>query len=138
TITRRMGRDHGSMVEPNDKDLLEHARKGDVAALRTLIRRHDKYLYRVIRSVLADDNEAEDVIQEAFIRAFRGLENFRGDASIRTWLTRIALNEAARRRRRQRSTIDLGELHAREDRDPRRTSGSSWLAPNSDPERAAA
>ena len=87
------------MAELTDKELLERARKGDAAALRMLIRRHDKYLYRVVRSVLADDNEAEDVIQETFIRAFRGLENFRGDANIRTWLTRIALNEAVRRRR---------------------------------------
>src|SRR5215204_1186825 len=126
------------MAEPTDKELLERARKGNAAALRTLIRRHDKYLYRVVRSVLADDNEAEDVIQETFIRAFRGLENFRGDANIRTWLTRIALNEAVRRRRRQRSTVDLGELHARHDRDPQQTFASSWRAPDSDPERAAA
>jgi len=134
-----LGREHRSdMAEPTDKELLECARKGDAAALRTLIRRHDKYLYRVVRSVLADDNEAEDVIQETFIRAFRGLENFRGDANIRTWLTRIALNEAVRRRRRQRSTVDLGELHARDDRDPQQTFASSWRAPDSDPERAAA
>jgi len=125
------------MVERTDKELIEHARKGDAAASRMLIRRHDKYLYRVIRSVLTD-NEAEDVIQETFMRAFRRLGDFRGDASLRTWLTRIALNEAVRRRRRQRSTVDLIELHAREDRDPRRTSSSPWLAPNSDPERSAA
>ena len=134
-----LGCEHRSdMAELTDQELLERARKGDAAALRMLIRRHDKYLYRVVRSVLADDNEAEDVIQETFIRAFRGLENFRGDANIRTWLTRIALNEAVRRRRRQRSTVDLGELHEREDRDPRRTSASSWLAGDNDPERAAA
>src|SRR5438067_2420350 len=113
------------MAEPTDKELRERARKGDAAASRTLIRRHDKYLYRVVRSVLADGNEAEDVVQETFIRAFTGLGKFRGDASLRTWLTRIALNEAARRRRRQHSTIDLVELHAREDRDPRRTSSSA-------------
>jgi len=126
------------MAESTDTELLERARNGDAAALRTLIRRHDKYLYRVVRSVLGDDNEAEDAIQETFIRAFRGLENFRGDASIRTWLTRIALNEAVRRRRRQRSTVDLGELQAREDRDQQRTSAPAWLAPDSDPERSAA
>jgi len=106
--------------------------------LRTLIRRHDKYLYRIVRSVLPDDSEAEDAIQETFIRAFTRLSDFRGEASLRTWLTRIALNEAVRRRRRQRSTVDLADLHAREDRDPRRTSSSSWLAADSDPERAAA
>src|SRR5215204_6688282 len=133
-----LGCEHRShMAELTDKELLERARKGDAAALRMLIRRHDKYLYRVVRSLLADDNEAEDVIQETFIRAFRGLENFRGDANIRTWLTRIALNEAVRRRRGQRSTFDLGELHVRQDRDPQQTS-ASWLAPDSDPERAAA
>src|SRR5829696_3508294 len=126
------------MAEPTDKELLERARKGDAAALRTLIRRHDKYLYRIVRSVVPDDSEAEDAIQETFIRAFTRLSDFRGEASLRTWLTRIALNEVTRRLRRRRETVDLGDLHAGEDRDPRRSSSSSWLAPDSDPERAAA
>jgi RNA polymerase sigma-70 factor, ECF subfamily len=94
--------------EPSDKELLDCARQGDPAAFRTLIRRHDRYLYRVARSVLADDHEAEDVIQQTYLQAFTGLAAFRGQASLRTWLTRITLNEAIRRRR-QRSTVELAE-----------------------------
>ncbi len=86
------------MRKLSDSELLEQARKGDAAAFDTLIRRHDKHLYRIARSVLAEDHEAEDAVQESYIRAFTGLRDFRGAASLRTWLTRIVLNEAIRRR----------------------------------------
>jgi RNA polymerase sigma-70 factor (ECF subfamily) len=101
---------------PRDSELLEHARQGDSAAFDTLIRRHDKHLYRIARSVLSDDHEAEDAVQESYIRVFTGLRDFRGAASLRTWLTRIVLNEAIRRRRRQRFMVDLDTLHAAEER----------------------
>lgn len=126
------------MDEPTDSELLQLAKQGDPAAFRTQIRRHDRYLYRVARSVLLDDHEAEDVIQETYIRAFTGLVDFRGDASLRTWLTRIAVNEAVRRRRRQRATVDLDALHAAQERNPRRSRSPSLTAPDRDPERTAA
>jgi len=88
--------------------------------------------------VLANDHEAEDAVQEAYIRAFTRLVDFRGDASLRTWLTRIALNEAVRRRRRQRSMVDLDALHAAQERNPRPIYSSSLTSRDRDPERAAA
>jgi RNA polymerase sigma-70 factor, ECF subfamily len=123
---------------PRDSELLKDARQGDAAAFDTLIRRHDKHLYRVARSVMSDDHEAEDVVQESYIRAFTGLRDFRGAASLRTWLTRVVLNEAIRRRRRRRSTIDLDALHAAEERTRRPLHLSSLTARDPDPERAAA
>jgi RNA polymerase sigma-70 factor, ECF subfamily len=113
--------------EPSDGELLRCAREGDPAAFRTLVRRHDRYLYRVARSVLADDYEAEDVVQQTYLQAFTKLHAFRGAASLRTWLTRITLNEAIRRRRRQRSTVSLEAVEAARERDQ-----------SPDPERAAA
>src|ERR1700693_2243391 len=89
------------MDEPSEAELLRLARDGDPAAFRILIRRHDRYLYRIARSVLLDDHEAEDVVQETYVRAFTRLVDFRGDASLSTWLTRIALNEARQRHRRR-------------------------------------
>src|SRR5215213_10056403 len=98
------------MGEPSDSELLHRARQGDAIPFGTLVRRHDRYLYRVARSVLADDHEAEDVVQLTFIQAFTRLAQFRGEASLRTWLARITLNEAIRRRRRQRALVPLDAI----------------------------
>jgi len=121
-----------------DSELLERARQGDAAAFDMLIRRHDKHLYRIARGVLSDDHEAEDAVQETYIRAFAGLRNFRGAASLRTWLTRIVLNEAIRRRRRRPSMVDLDALHAAQERTRRPIHSSALTARERDPERAAA
>jgi RNA polymerase sigma-70 factor (ECF subfamily) len=67
-------------------------------------------LYRVARSVLLNDHEAEDVVQEKFIRAFTGLASFRGESSLSTWLTRIALNESRRRKHGRRRQFGLKVL----------------------------
>jgi RNA polymerase sigma-70 factor, ECF subfamily len=130
----KQGRRRSLSDEPSDKELLDCARQGDPAAFRTLIRRHDRYLYRVARSVLADDHEAEDIVQQTYLQAFTGLAGFRGAASLRTWLTRITLNEAIRRRRRQRATVSLSEI------DTERESSQALLWPSTglDPERGAA
>lgn len=87
--------------------LVERARGGDVNAFRTIMERYNRRLYRLARTVLRDDVEAEDVVQESYLRAFTGLSGFRQDASLATWLTRITLNEALGRRRRQRPTVEL-------------------------------
>ncbi len=88
--------------------LVALARAGHAAAFREIMQRHNRRLFRAARSVLrGDDAEAEDVVQEAYLRAFQGLAAFRGEARLATWLTRIALNEALGRLRRRRPTIDL-------------------------------
>jgi len=124
--------------EPSDGELLSLARDGDPAAFRILIRRHDRYLYRIARSVLLDDHEAEDVVQETYVLAFTRLVDFRGDASLSTWLTRIAFNEALQRRRRRRRTVDLDVIDTARDRANMQTGRSPMIAPDQDPERATA
>jgi RNA polymerase sigma-70 factor, ECF subfamily len=68
--------------------------------------RYNRGLFRVARSILRDDAEAEDVVQETNVRAFTGLEHFRGDSGFGTWITRIAVNEALGRLRKRRPTVE--------------------------------
>jgi RNA polymerase sigma-70 factor, ECF subfamily len=84
-----------------ETDLLRLARQNDGRAFRIIVRRNNRRLYRVARAVLGDDGEAEDAVQEAYLRAFTHLAEFRGDASLSTWLTRITVNEALDRLRRR-------------------------------------
>lgn len=79
--------------------------------MRLIIRRHNQRLFRVARGLLRDDAEAEDVVQETYVRAFSGLDRFRGDARLSTWLTRIAMNEALGRIRARRPSVDLDDAH---------------------------
>lgn len=90
----------------SDGELVERARNRDEAAVRILTRRYNLRLFRIVRSILRNDAEAEDVVQEAYVRAFTGLDLFRGEAGFGTWLIRIAINEAMGRLRRRRPTVD--------------------------------
>jgi RNA polymerase sigma-70 factor (ECF subfamily) len=98
-----------STAEPS---LIAAARRGDETAIRGLIQANNQRLFRVARAVLHNDGEAEDVVQAAYVKAFTNLDGFKGEAQFSTWLTRIALNEALGRRRRQRPTVDLEALEA--------------------------
>ena len=77
-----------------DARLVDRGRSGDEAALSELVDRHHAAAYRVAVSLVRDDDAAQDVVQDAFLKAFRALERFRGDASFRTWLLTITANEA--------------------------------------------
>ena len=90
----------------SDEDLVELARARDEAAVRAITKRYNRRLFRIARSILRNDAEAEDVVQETYVRAFTGLDHFRGDAAFGTWITRIAMNEALGRLRRRRPTVD--------------------------------
>lgn len=94
----------------DDGKLVGLARHRDEGAIRVLVQRYNKRLFRVARGVVRDDAEAEDVVQETYVRAFTNLDAFRGDARLSTWLTRIALNEALGRVRRRRPVAELTEL----------------------------
>jgi RNA polymerase sigma factor (sigma-70 family) len=91
----------------DDAALVGLVQQRDGAAFLLIIKRHNQRLYRVARAVLDDDTEAEDVVQETYIHALTHLSEFRGDARLSTWLTRIALNEALGRLRRRRRSIDV-------------------------------
>jgi RNA polymerase sigma-70 factor (ECF subfamily) len=89
-----------------DEDLVNLARARDEAAVRAITTRYNRRLFRIARSILRNDAEAEDVVQETYVRAFTGLDMFRGDAAFGTWITRIAMNEALGRLRRLRPTVE--------------------------------
>jgi RNA polymerase sigma-70 factor, ECF subfamily len=90
-----------------DAELVRLAREGSASALRLIVRRHNQRLYRVARAIVQDDTEAEDVMQEAYLSAFRHLSKFRADASLATWLTRIVVNKAVGYRRRECIMVPL-------------------------------
>lgn len=93
-----------------EAELVDLARQGGENAIRTLIERNNQRLFRAARSVLHNDGEAEDVVQETYVKAFTALAGFRGEASFSTWLTRIALNEAVSRLRRRKKNSQLEAL----------------------------
>ncbi len=92
------------MAKQNDEELVENSRRGDLAAFKELVIRHEGKVAGVVRSMLGSTPEAEDVGQEVFIRFYESLGKFRGDSAVSTYLTRIAinlsLNEIKRRKRR--------------------------------------
>jgi RNA polymerase sigma-70 factor (ECF subfamily) len=83
-----------------DTELITSILSGDMRAMETLMRLHNRTLYRTARAILGDDGEAEDAVQEAYLRAYRALGTFRGESKLSTWLVRITANEALMRRRR--------------------------------------
>jgi len=98
---------YGKLTDP---ELAQRISAGDKQAFELLMRRHNQILYRTARSILKDEAEAEDAVQEAYLLAYRGMSGFRGDAKLSTWLVRIVVNEAigrARRRRRGAQIIQL-------------------------------
>ena len=120
----------------SELELVQRVQVGDSAAFRIIIQRNNRRLFRIARSILKNDSEAEDVVQEVYVRAFEHLSEFRGEAALATWLARIAINEAQGRLRRQRPSVDLAVLD----------SGGNGVSevipfplnPDSDPERVAA
>jgi RNA polymerase sigma-70 factor, ECF subfamily len=129
----------GRIEDATDADLITRALERDERAVRALIQRYNRRLYRVARSIVADDGEAEDVLQEAYLRAFSALADFRGDSSLATWLTRIVLNEAFQRLRRR---TDVPMSHMK--KDGAEQAGAEVIPfpassrPSIDPERAMA
>jgi RNA polymerase sigma-70 factor, ECF subfamily len=94
-------------VETGEAELLAHLRAGQATAFAVLMRRNNQRLYRLARGILRDDGEAEEAVQEGYLRAFTHLDGFKGDASLATWLARIVLNEALARLRRRRPTVAI-------------------------------
>ena len=98
---------YGKLTDP---ELAQRIASGDKHAFELLMRRYNQMLYRTARSILKDEAEAEDAVQEAYLLAYRGMSGFRGDAKLSTWLVRIVVNEAigrARKRNRGAEVIQL-------------------------------
>ena len=104
-----------SATPPADAELIGRIRAGDTAAMESLMRRHNRILYRTARAILRDDAEAEEAVQDTYLKAFGALERFRGESRLSTWLVRIAANEALMRRRRRARGAEVIPLQATED-----------------------
>jgi RNA polymerase sigma-70 factor (ECF subfamily) len=93
----------------SDDQLLRGCQQRDEVAVRELTRRYNQRLFRMARGILRNDSDAEDVVQETYVRVFTHLEQFRGDSSVGTWLVRIAINLALGRIRQHRPTVDIDD-----------------------------
>jgi RNA polymerase sigma-70 factor (ECF subfamily) len=106
----RPGRSPQINTSSGDDELVQGALAGEEAAFRAIMERYNRLLYRIARGILPNDSETEDALQEAYINAFTHLESFRRDSSLGTWLTRITINEALGRMRRERPAVVLEKL----------------------------
>jgi RNA polymerase sigma-70 factor (ECF subfamily) len=118
-------------------DLIARARRKDEGAVRAIIRQNNRRLFRLARSIMKDDSEAEDIVQESYVHAFTRLGQFRGESSLGTWLTRIVINEAYSRLRRRRTTGDWESVEATYAEEAQIIPFPLWSS-QSDPERTMA
>src|SRR5215831_15414658 len=95
-------------TEPlSDEEVVRRVLDGETALFELIMRRYNQRLYRIARSILRDEAEAEDVMQEAYVRAYTHLHQFDGRAKFATWLTKIAVHEALARTRNRQRTVEI-------------------------------
>jgi RNA polymerase sigma-70 factor, ECF subfamily len=102
----------GSERREGDGELVARFLRGEAAAFEELVRSHRLAVYRLAYRLLGNHEDADDVSQEAFLRAYRALPGFRGEASFRTWITRIVINLALNARRTRLMTVPIEETTA--------------------------
>lgn len=95
----------------NELPLIEGARAGDQEAFAELVNRYERKIYRLAKNITQNDEDAEDVLQEAFLKAYSHLDTFQGQSKFYTWLVRIAVNEALMKLRKRKAdrTVSLDE-----------------------------
>jgi RNA polymerase sigma-70 factor (ECF subfamily) len=107
----------GACDRSDDISIARRIAAGDRVSFEALMRRHNRRLYRLARAALRDDAEAEDALQEAYLAAYRGIGQFRGDASLSTWLSRMVVNECLGRLRKSARRHNVVPMVAGEDMD---------------------
>lgn len=107
-------RDGAGVAEAGDTELVTRVLAGDSAAFATLVRRHERRVFRVTLAVSGCKEDAEEAMQDAFIKAYRHLAQFRHEAKFTTWLTSIAVNEALQRRNTRKNSVSLDDPAAAE------------------------
>ena len=95
-----------------DAELAGRALARDAGAFRAIMQKHNRRLYRIARSILRNNTEAEDAVQDAYVSAFTHLASYRGESTLATWLSRIVMNEALGQLRRRRPTVDLAAVRS--------------------------
>lgn len=132
-----MPKEQVKTLRAGEADLVARARRREETAVRTIIRQNNRRLFRLARSITKDDNEAEDIVQETYVRAFTRLAEFRGESSLSTWLTRIAINEAYGHLRSRRPMVDWETVEATHAAQAQIIPFPSWSS-QPDPERTMA
>jgi len=94
----------------SDEEVVSRVLGGELALFEVLMRRHNQKLYRVVRAIVQSDTEAEDVVQDAYVRAYTHLGQFEQRSSFATWLTRIAFNEALSRKREHQRLVEIDSI----------------------------
>jgi len=116
-------RDHPPAPIPapaEEEDLVRHARQGDLAAYDDLVRRYQERIYATIYHMTSNHEDANDLAQEAFIKAFHALKSFKGGSSFYTWIYRIAVNKTINflKQRKNKAQISLDDLDFNAEHDP--------------------
>lgn len=128
---------HINPDDTSDTGLARRIAAGDQQAFVLLMRRHNQLLYRTARSILRDDAEAEDALQDAYLQAYRAIGQFRADAKLATWLTRIVINEAIARSRKSARRAAVMQLHHGSDTADHPTEASMEQGASESPESGA-
>ncbi len=99
----------------SDEQIVERVVAGEAGLFEILMRRHNQRIYRIVRGILNDDGESEDVMQDAYVRSYQHLSQFEGRSTFVTWLTRIAIHEALARAQRLKKqvSLDSDEVYAK-------------------------
>ncbi|HMO51963.1 MAG TPA: sigma-70 family RNA polymerase sigma factor [Kiritimatiellia bacterium] len=106
--------------DPTDQELVARAQRQDIAAYSVLMQRYQKKIYALVYNMTSNKEDAEDLVQEVFYKAYTALKRFKGDSSFYTWVYRIAVNRAINyvKRRNKRSGISLDDMDVGVERDP--------------------
>jgi RNA polymerase sigma-70 factor, ECF subfamily len=105
-------------IENNEEQaLVDRARAGDASAFTELVDKYERKIFRLAKHITQNDEDAEDVLQESFMKAYSNLDSFQGQSKFYTWLVRIAVNEALMKLRKRKSdrTVSLDEPHETEE-----------------------
>lgn len=109
-----------SVDDPTDRELVARAQKQDVDAYNELIQRYHKKIYALVYNMTSNKEDAEDLVQEVFVKAYSALKNFKGDSSFYTWVYRIAVNRTINfvKKRKKRQGFSLDDVDGGIERDP--------------------
>jgi RNA polymerase sigma-70 factor (ECF subfamily) len=119
-----------------DEEIVGRILAGDGSLFELIMRRYNQRLFRIVRALLGDDAATEEVVQQAYVNAYTHLDQFAGQASFATWLTRIAIHEAYASARRRKRTAEFPRAVETADRDL--YEGDTMPSSTPDPERQAA
>jgi RNA polymerase sigma factor (sigma-70 family) len=107
-------------LDPSDRELVDRSRSGDTAAYSELVRRLHRKIYALVYNMTSNREDAEDLVQDVFVKAYASLKNFKGDSSFYTWIYRIAVNRTINfvKQRSRRAGVSLDNVDEGVERDP--------------------